>query len=57
MIKSVGDIKLSNEEKKVVKKEENIGAFTVKRYEQERVALQERKETIFLQVIAGFSIM
>ena len=33
VIKSVGDIKLSNEEKKVVKKEENIGAFTVKRYE------------------------
>ena len=24
---------------------------------QERVALQERKEKIFLQVIAGFSIM
>ena len=24
---------------------------------QERVALQERKETIFLQLIAGFSIM
>merc|ERR1712015_189975 len=41
VIKSAGDIKLSNDEKKVFKKElvydtfeeENIGAFTVKRHE------------------------
>ena len=31
--------------------------FSTRKLKQERVALQEQKETIFFQVIAGFSIM